>query len=244
MRIAVFDLTDCEGCEVILLSLQDELMEFATQHELVNFRFISDYGDEGPFDLTFIEGMVSKDEDIQKIQYLRKASKILVTIGTCAGTGGINAILSSPEDREAAKNKIYNPLYKLKSKKIRAVADYVKVDFAIRGCPPNKEQIKRFLVKFFKGKIPVQEQESVCSQCPRGPFKSGQCLVSGNKKCLGAFTYAGCGGICVEQGLYCWGCWGIKPGITEEIIKETLPFLPEKELKNLIKSFNANINNT
>jgi sulfhydrogenase subunit delta len=243
MRIAVFDLTDCEGCEVILLSLQDELVELSTQHQLVNFRFISDYSQQGPFDLTFIEGMVSKPEDIQKVKYLRSVSKILVTLGACATTGGINAILSLPQAREQAKTKIYNSLYKLKSKKTQAVGEIVKVDFAIRGCPPDKEQIKKDLVKLLKGEIPNQSQQSVCSECSRGPFKSSKCLVTQNKKCLGAFTWAGCQAVCVENGLWCWGCWGLKPGITESMIKKTLPFLTDKEIKDLISSFNANIYN-
>lgn len=241
MRIAIFDLTDCEGCEVVLLSLHGEILTLSNNHQLVNFRFLSDHQEDGPFDLAFVGGMVCKEEEVEKVKFLRQQSKILVTIGTCAATGGINSILASRQEREKAKEKIYGWLYKLKATGVSAVTDYVKVDFVIRGCPPDKNQIRRYLLTLLKGKIPSTPKESVCFECPRGPFRSSQCLVTHAKKCLGAFTWAGCGGVCLENGLYCWGCWGIKKGINEKIIRETLSFLPKKEVKDLIKAFNKNI---
>ncbi len=240
-KIAIFDFTDCEGCEVELLGLGTFLMDLIADNELVNFRLGSDFKTEGPFDISIVEGVITNSQDIQRIKKIRQQSKILVALGSCATLGGIQSILNQQSSREEAKNKSYNQMYKLGAFEVKPIHCYVKVDYFIRGCPANPKQIKEALIYLLKDKIPPEKKTSVCTECPRGPFNSSRCLVRQKKKCLGVFTFAGCGAVCVESGRYCWGCWGLKQGITREMIKKTLSFLPEEELDKLINSFNAYI---
>lgn len=242
MKVAIFDFTDCEGCEVELLGLSDILMKLANEHTIANFRLLSEFDSKGPFDLSIVEGVITTKEEIKKIKWVREQSKILVTFGACACTGGIHAILNKKKEREVAKNKIYGKLYKLKAKEIHPVSYYVKVDAMIKGCPPNLYEIRKALIYLLKGKIPPEKKMSVCNECPRGPFNSTKCLVALKKKCLGPFTYAGCSAICIEEGLYCWGCWGLKPEVKLEIVKNVLgKFMGDEEIKKLISSFNKDI---
>ena len=63
-KIAIFDLTGCEGCEFNLFSLDELLLDFFQDFEIVNWRLLSEK-QRADFDVAFIEGAVTTKEQIR-----------------------------------------------------------------------------------------------------------------------------------------------------------------------------------
>ncbi len=81
-RIAIFDLTECEGCELQFLSLKEKLLDFVQDYEIANWRLIQPHIDPLPkIDLAIIQGTVITNNDQVLVKKIRHQSKILVALG-------------------------------------------------------------------------------------------------------------------------------------------------------------------
>ncbi len=149
-KIAIFDLTGCEGCEFHLLSLDELLLEFFQDFEITNWRLLSEKKPAN-FDIAFIEGAVTTKEQINLLKQIRETSKIVVALGACAISGNIFAQLSKGKRKKLAA-KIYDKNYQLKAKFLEPVEKFIRVDEKIPGCPPDIELVKKLLEKIKKEK--------------------------------------------------------------------------------------------
>ena len=144
-RIAIFDLTDCEGCELQFLSLKEKLLDFAQDYEIANWRLIQPHqGDLPEMDVAIIQGTVITQADIDQVKKIRDKSKIVVALGECARTGWIPTWIKK-EDREKAVKYVYDENYKPKAIDAKPVKDVIKVDLEIPGCPPEPSSLEKFL---------------------------------------------------------------------------------------------------
>ena len=105
-KIAIFDLTDCEGCELEFLNFKEKLLDLSDKFEIANWRLVSDNEEWKNIDVAFVEGTPIKKEEVDLLKEIREKSKMVVALGTCAATGGIPALLS-PHIREKAFKEIY-----------------------------------------------------------------------------------------------------------------------------------------
>jgi len=156
-KIAIFDLTGCEGCEFHIFSLNELLMDFFQDFEITNWRLLSEV-QKADFDIAFIEGAVTTKEDVNLLKKIRETSKIVVAIGACAISGNIFAQLSK-EKRKQLAEKIYDKDYKLKAEFLEPVEKFIKVDEKIPGCPPDIELFKKILSRIKKEKISSKIKE-------------------------------------------------------------------------------------
>ena len=83
-KLAVFKFSSCDGCQLALLSLEDELLSLAGEVEIAYFLEARSRILPGPYDVALVEGSITTAEDVERIQAVRKDSKFLVTIGACA----------------------------------------------------------------------------------------------------------------------------------------------------------------
>ncbi|MGB9706787.1 MAG: nickel-dependent hydrogenase large subunit [Microgenomates group bacterium] len=150
-KIAIFDLTGCEGCEFHLLSLDEVLLDFFQDFEITNWRLLSEK-EPADFDIAFIEGAVTTKEQINLLKQIRETSKIVVALGACAISGNIFAQLD-PQKRKKLAAKIYDKNYRLKAEFLEPVEKFITVDEKVPGCPPNIELFKKLLEKIKKEKI-------------------------------------------------------------------------------------------
>ncbi|MEP0430039.1 MAG: oxidoreductase, partial [Rhodopirellula bahusiensis] len=58
-RLGVFKFASCDGCQLSLLSCEDELIELAGKIEIAHFLEASSRVDPGPFDVALIEGSIT-----------------------------------------------------------------------------------------------------------------------------------------------------------------------------------------
>ena len=86
--IAVFKFASCDGCQLSLLDLEDELLALCTEVEIAYFLEARTCHGPGPYDIALVEGSVTTAHDVERIHQIRQDAKYLVTIGACATTGG------------------------------------------------------------------------------------------------------------------------------------------------------------
>ena len=91
-RLGIVKMASCDGCQLTLLDLEDELLDIVERFELVEFAEASSHRSSGPYDILLVEGSVSTPEQAEEIVRLRRESRLLVTIGACATAGGIQAL--------------------------------------------------------------------------------------------------------------------------------------------------------
>jgi sulfhydrogenase subunit delta len=207
-RVGVVKFASCDGCQLTLLDLEDELLAVVDRFDIVEFAEATSNRSSGPFDVLFVEGSISTPEQAEEIVRLRQASAFLVTIGACATSGGIQA-LRNLGDHEAFRRAVYpHPEYVESLATSNPVSDYVAVDAELRGCPIAPGQLLEVLTSFAMGRRPQLPNESVCAECKRRGLVC--VLVAGGTPCLGPVTRTGCGALCPTFARGCYGCFGPK----------------------------------
>lgn len=206
LRVGVVKYASCDGCQLTLLDLEDELLDIVERFELVEFPEASSIRSAGPFDLLLVEGSISTPEQATEIVELRRAARRLVTIGACASAGGIQA-LRNWIDHEAFRSAVYaRPEYVSSLATATPVREHVPVDFELTGCPISKAQLRELLAAVAVGRRPQIREEAVCLDCKR---RGTVCvMVARNIPCLGPVTQTGCGALCPAYGRGCYGCFG------------------------------------
>ncbi len=238
LRIAVYKFASCDGCQLQLLNLEDELLDLVEHVEFAMFYEASSDVKPGPYDVAFIEGAVSTPEEEEIVRKAREESKIVVAIGACATAGGIQALRNWANVEEYKKYVYPNPEWIKALEKAHPISDYIKVDYEIRGCPVSKEQLSFFIRQLLIGKKPTLPVDSVCMECK---MKGNVCLmVTKGIPCLGPVTMAGCGAICPSYGRGCYGCYGpmIDPkprALAQAFVK--MMGLSKRDVALLFKSF-------
>lgn len=225
-RIAIYDFTDCEGCEVKLVSLREKLLLLENKVDIVNWRLGQERFEPGPYDITIIEGTPITQYEINLLKDLRENSKILIALGACAALGGVPAIMPE-KDRKMWYEKIYSSQYHPKGVDALPLSAHVKVDFSIHGCPVDEEQVVKAVEELLSGKMPSYRGYSTCFECKQAGNKCR--IAEEDKPCLGPITQGGCRAICVSGGSPCFGCFGIREEANIPAMIKTLERVADKE---------------
>ena len=131
-RIAVFDFTGCEGCELQLTNKEETLGAFLSAIEVVSFREASSAaGDD--YDVALIDGAITRPDEVQRLKKIRERATLLVAMGSCACFGGVNK-LKNAYDLDEANREVYGDLPK-ETMPTRSVKEVVPVDLELPGCP-------------------------------------------------------------------------------------------------------------
>jgi sulfhydrogenase subunit delta len=239
-KLAVWKFASCDGCQLTLLDLEDELLALAGAVELAEFREATSGVVEGPYDLSLVEGSITTQHDAERIQEVRSASKALVTIGACATSGGIQALRNFAEVDEFVRAVYASPGYISTLETSTPIAAHVPVDFELRGCPIDKRQLLEVVTAFLHGRKPGIPSTSVCTECKR---RGLVCVtVAHGTPCLGPVTHAGCGALCPAYNRGCYGCFGpMETPNTDALIPRLRDLgLTERGVERVFQTFNAN----
>lgn len=205
-RLAVFKFASCDGCQLQLLSCEDELLTIADKVDIVHFLEASSRVEPGPYDITLVEGSISTRADRERIQSIRRQSRYLITIGACATAGGIQALKNWGDRNEFLRCVYARPEFISTLSTSTAISDHVKVDFELRGCPINRHQLLEVIQARLNQRRPELPVHSVCLDCKR---RGTVCIaVAQDVACMGPITQAGCGAICPSYDRGCYGCFG------------------------------------
>jgi len=203
-KIAIFDLTDCEGCELQILNLKDRLLKLAELVDIPVWRIAKSTDDFEYFDISFVEGTPMSKDDIAVAKKVRERSKIVVALGACAHLGGVPAELDEKKRNKFLK-EVYGENYKSNSAPAKPLSAYIHVNYFIHGCPIDLDEAERVIVDLLMDKNPVSPSSPVCLECKE---RENPCLLLKGSPCQGPITEGGCKAVCPSNGLRCWGCQG------------------------------------
>ena len=205
-RVGVVKLTSCDGCQLTILDLEEELLAITERFDIIDFPEATSSRSAGPYDVLFVEGSISDPDQVERIHDLRARSRLLVVIGACATAGGIQALRNWGSVDDWAASVYPDPTLIRVLDQVTPVSDHVKVDAELRGCPISPEQLREFLAALLVGRRPQLPDEAVCLECKRRGYPC--VIVAGGLTCLGPVTRTGCGAICPGFARGCYGCFG------------------------------------
>jgi sulfhydrogenase subunit delta len=239
-RLAVYKFASCDGCQLALLSLEDELLSLVGAVEIAYFLEASSATLPGPYDIALVEGSVTTPEDVERIRAIRKDAKYLITIGACATTGGIQALRNWKDVDEFIRLVYASPEYIHTLKDSTPISSHVAVDFELNGCPINKTQALEVLTALLQGRAPHLPSHTVCMECKR---RGTVCVtVAQGIACLGPLTHAGCGALCPSFNRGCYGCFGpIQDPNPDSLTTHLLSIgVPRGHIIQLLRGFTGN----
>ncbi|AYE95858.1 oxidoreductase [Mycobacterium paragordonae] len=206
VKLAVWKFASCDGCQLTLLDCEDELLTLAEHVEIANFAEASSATTAGPYDVSLVEGSVTTAHDKRRIRDIREQSKILVTIGACATSGGVQALRNFADVAEFASVVYAKPEYIDTLATSTPASAHVKVDYQLQGCPIDRGQLLDTLAALLVGRKPRLPAKTVCTECK---LRGVTCvMVADGIPCLGPVTHAGCGALCPRHHRGCFGCFG------------------------------------
>ncbi len=205
-RVAIFDFACCEGCQLQIVNLEEEILELLGSSDVIEWReAMSEQSRE--YDIAIVEGSITRPEDEERLWVIRSRTKVLIALGACATIGGINK-LKNNFDLQDVKKCVYGKnanMPHLDTTMTRAIDEVVKVDYKIHGCPIDRKEFTYILRSLLMGKTPEIPEWPVCVECKS---KGNPCLWEYGQVCLGPIIRAGCGARCPSSGFRCFGCRG------------------------------------
>jgi NAD-reducing hydrogenase small subunit len=163
-KIATVWLDGCSGCHMSLLDMDTAIIALARKIELVYGPLVDAQEFPEDVDVTLVEGAVSSQEDLGRIQKIRQRTNFLIALGDCAVTGNVPAMRNSiPVSKllqriyvEGAQEGKTIPTYGVPPllKQARPLREFVKVDLSLPGCPPPAKAILAVITDLLEGRKP------------------------------------------------------------------------------------------
>ena len=238
--LAVWKFASCDGCQLTLLDLEDELLAITGEIDVSDFREATSAVVAGPYDVSLVEGSITTAHDAERIQEIRRQSGALITIGACATSGGIQALRNFADVSEYTRIVYASPEYISTLETSTPISDHVTVDFELRGCPIDKHQLVELVTATLVGRKPRIPTTSVCVECK---LRGVNCvMVAHGTPCLGPVTQAGCNALCPAYNRGCFGCFGPMESPNTGALVPLLKRLgrSDGDVERLFSTFNAN----
>jgi NAD-reducing hydrogenase small subunit len=164
VKVATVWLDGCSGCHMSLLDMDAAIISLARRIDIVYGPLVDAQEFPEDVDVTLVEGAVSSQDDMNKIQKIRARSHYLISLGDCAVTGNVPAMRNSVPVSKllqriyiegVQENKVVpTDRVPVLLKAARPVREIVKVDLALPGCPPPSKTISGVLTDLLEGRKP------------------------------------------------------------------------------------------
>jgi NAD-reducing hydrogenase small subunit len=163
--LATVWLDGCSGCHMSFLDMDERLLEVAELADLVYSPLVDakEYPDN--VDVCLVEGAVSSEDDLKKIQVVRARTRTLVSFGDCAVTTNVPGMRNSigPQailDHAYLENVTINPgipnrIVPKLLPTVSPVHAVVPVDVFLPGCPPSADEIYETVMELVGASQPV-----------------------------------------------------------------------------------------
>jgi len=240
-KVAFFDFACCEGCQLQIANLEENVVGLTQLVDVVEFREVMT-GHAQEYDIAIIEGSITRKKDEERIKDIRNRAKLLVAYGSCAVSGGINRLKNNWDSMDDVRKEVYSEnasMPHLDTYPTKAISEVVKVDLMIPGCPINRDEFVRIVKELILGRIPKLPNYPVCVECK---FKENVCLFDLGDTCLGPLARAGCGAICPSNGVTCDACRGTVDNPNKDAMHEILKKYnyTVEQIKSKINIFGVN----
>ena len=161
LKVATVWLDGCSGCHMSLLDMDAAIISLAQKIELVYGPLVDAQEFPEDVDVTLVEGAVSSQDDLNRIQKIRQRTHLLVAMGDCAVTGNVPAMRNSiPVTRMlqcvyasgGEAKTIPSEGVPVLLKQARPIREFVTVDVSLPGCPPPSKSIAGVIAALLEGK--------------------------------------------------------------------------------------------
>jgi bidirectional [NiFe] hydrogenase diaphorase subunit len=163
-RVATAWLGGCSGCHMSMLDMDERLLELAPRLELACSPLADAKDVPEGLDVCLVEGAVASAEHAELARRLRARTRVLVSLGDCAGTGNVTALRDACGGAPAVLRRAWSgpggeplrpapglpPLLDL----VLPLHAVVPVDVFLPGCPPSAGEIHRVLAALAAGEPP------------------------------------------------------------------------------------------
>ena len=164
IRIATVWLDGCSGCHMSFLDMDERLLAIADQIDLVYSPLVDAKEFPENVDLTLVEGAVSSEDDLHKINTVRSRTRLLMAMGDCAVTSNVpgmrnyfrrdellsRAYIENVSSHPGVPTEVIPRLLP----ESKPVHEYVDVDIYVPGCPPHAEIIFSAVAALLEGRMP------------------------------------------------------------------------------------------
>jgi sulfhydrogenase subunit delta len=237
-KVAFFDFASCEGCQLTVVDALQTHLELVDAVEIVQFReAMTEKGED--YQIAFVEGSCTRKEDEARLKRIRARADIVVALGACAHTGGVNALKNLQPSLQEVRQYVYGDRWDwYESYPARPISAVIEVDAAIPGCPIDRFEFLETVKTVLLGMKPALPDQPLCVECK---LKENVCLFDKGGTCLGPITRAGCDAICPTYGDGCEGCRGLIPHPNENAMQDVLEKagLTVEQLLSKMTMFNA-----
>ncbi|MFH1430497.1 MAG: hypothetical protein ABIG71_03175 [Candidatus Uhrbacteria bacterium] len=139
IRIGWFSFSCCEDNTIVFTELMnDHWQEWKALFDIRHARVLQSKNVLDEMDIAFIEGAIASPDHEERLKEIRRLSKKLVAVGSCACIGMPSAQRNTFNEQQREEiNHLIARFHALE--KVKRVADVVLVDAQVQGCPmdPN-----------------------------------------------------------------------------------------------------------
>ena len=188
VSLGISSLASCGGCVAAFVQNPQELRWIIENTEVSYCPMLMDQENITEVNFAVVDGAVRSHEDEERLIEVRRKSRYLIAMGTCAVFGGIPALANSYELEDLISEsfgRTTDPfLYYLADngfgnetdtpsveshlqRKVRKISDVVRVDYFIPGCPPVLGLLIELLQELKGEQRPKTNRQIVCSECYR-----------------------------------------------------------------------------
>jgi F420-non-reducing hydrogenase small subunit len=264
-KLALYWAASCGGCDVAVLDTNEKILDIAALADIVLWPIAVDFKyhhieamKDGEIDLCLFNGAIRNSEQEKIAKLLRSKSKVMIAFGACACFGGIPGLANLTNRAEIFErayvevpsmentNRTFpQTLTKVKEGELElpefydtvsTLAQIVKVEYFIPGCPPPIDIILTAVNAFATGTLPpvgaiIASEKTLCDECERikenkkinrivRPHQiipdDKKCLLEQGIICCGPATRGGCGQRCIKANMPCRGCFGPPSGVIDQ----------------------------
>ncbi len=139
LNIGWFSFSCCEDSTIIFTELLND--HFDDWSKVINFqhvRILRSKNKLEDLDVAFIEGAIASQDEANKVKEIRKNSKKVIAIGSCACTGMPSAQRNDFNSKQKAQiEELIKKFHH--AKKVKKLEEVIKVDAKVNGCPMNEQ---------------------------------------------------------------------------------------------------------
>lgn len=164
VKLATLWLDGCSGCHMSLLDMDAAIIALSRRIDIVYGPLVDAQEFPEDVDVTLVEGAVSSDDDLEKIQNVRQRTQVLVALGDCAVTGNVPAMRNNVPVGKLLQRVYVDGADESKmipscgvpalQRRVRPLREIVKVDFSLPGCPPPMKAIVGLITSLLDGRKP------------------------------------------------------------------------------------------
>jgi len=150
LKVGLFSFTSDEGCSMIFLELMNN--HFFDWEKIIDFKYfklLKSKNELKDLDVAFVEGAISTFKEEKKLKEVRKKSKRLVAIGSCAVDGSPSNQRNFFSDDKKEEIELVLDEFGHRDK-VSALNEIVKVDDNVSGCPMDENKFLEVLNKYLK----------------------------------------------------------------------------------------------